>query len=466
MNNTATIQQIVDKINSSTNILVAVSDNPSVDSLSSAIGLTLLLNKLDKHATAVFSGMVPPSITFLHPEKTFEANTNSLRDFIIALDKEKADHLRYKIEGDFVRIYITPYRTTIGKEDLEFSEGELNVDLVITLGVSDQKHLDRALESHGRVLHDSTIVALSKGEDLSQLGSIDWHEKDSSSLCEMVDAIVEPFNDQKKILDKQIATALLTGIVAETDRFSNAKTNSNSMTTAARLMAAGANQQLIAAKLENDHPANTIPTVSVNLNQSNAVIDKASAEQFIVDHKNDTLEQISNVVKNQPAPIEPTVSPTPNLETVTTATINPLPQPQPTASAQETLARDLIEQSISNPVMNSAMIPTPVVNNDIFTQAPAAFDSMVFNSAPAVKSVEPLSTTAIATASTNQQAALAGVAASFEPVSSLPMPPALPDFSKLAPTPGSVNSAYAFEPPVESTPKPADPTQYQIPGPF
>ena len=41
-------------------------------------------------------------------EKTIEKNTDSLRDFIIALDKSKADKLRYKVEDKFVKIFITP----------------------------------------------------------------------------------------------------------------------------------------------------------------------------------------------------------------------------------------------------------------------------------------------------------------------------------------------------------------------
>jgi hypothetical protein len=45
----------------------------------------------------------------------------------------------------------------------------------------------------------------------------------------------------------------LTGIVAATDRFSNNRTSSRVMTIAAQLMGAGANQQLIASKLEEAH---------------------------------------------------------------------------------------------------------------------------------------------------------------------------------------------------------------------
>lgn len=253
MNDTGAKQQIVDKIKDSSNILVTVSTDPSVDELSAALGLTLLLNKMDKHATAVFSGAVPPAITFLDPQKTFENTVDSLRDFIIALDKEKADHLRYKVDGDVVKIFITPYRTTISSDDLDFSQGDYNVELVLALGVKNQDHLDNALSAHGRILHDATVVTISAGSEKSELGSIDWREENASSLSEMLVALADGLKSGKALLDEQIATAFLTGVVAATDRFSNNRTSSKVMTVAAQLMGAGANQQLIASKLEEAH---------------------------------------------------------------------------------------------------------------------------------------------------------------------------------------------------------------------
>lgn len=250
MNDGNAKQQIVDKIKNSTNILVTVSNNPSVDELSAALGLTLMLNKMSKHATAVFSGAIPPAITFLDPQKTFEDTVDSLRDFIIALDKEKADHLRYKVEGEVVKIFITPYRTTITNDDLEFSQGDYNVELVLALGVKQRDNLDKALEAHGRILHDATVATMSAGQT-SELGSIDWHEENASSLSEMLVSLSDALKNDKPLLDEQIATAFLTGVVAATDRFSNNRTSSKVMTMAAQLMAAGANQQLIAAKLED-----------------------------------------------------------------------------------------------------------------------------------------------------------------------------------------------------------------------
>lgn len=250
MSDSGAKQQIVDKIKNNTNILVTVSNDPSVDELSAALGLTLLLNKMKKHATAVFSGQLPPSINFLDPAKTFESTVDSLRDFIIALDKEKADHLRYKIEGDVVKIFITPYRTTITSDDLDFSQGDYNVEMVLALGVKNQESLDKALEAHGRILHDAVVATITAGSEKSQLGSIDWREEGASSLSEMMVSLSEALKADKTLLDEQIATAFLAGIVAATERFSNNRTSARVMTMAAQLMGAGANQQLIASKFE------------------------------------------------------------------------------------------------------------------------------------------------------------------------------------------------------------------------
>lgn len=244
-------KQVIDKLKAAKNVLVTVSSSPSVDQLSACLGLTLMLNKLGKHASAVFSGETPSTIEFLKPEDTLETNTNSLRDFIIALDKSKADKLRYKVEDKVVRIFITPYKTSISQDDLEFSEGDFNVDVVMALGVKDQADIDQAVTAHGNILHDATVVTLTTSDE-SGLGSIHWRDPAASGVSELAASMSDGFD--KNVLDEQIATAFLTGIVAQTDRFSNNLTSSETMKIAAQLMSAGANQQLVATKLEEPPP--------------------------------------------------------------------------------------------------------------------------------------------------------------------------------------------------------------------
>lgn len=272
-------QRIIDSIKDVTNILVTVSANPSVDELSAALALTIFLNKLGKHATAVFSGEVPPAISFLNPDKTFEQTANSLRDFIIALDKEKADHLRYKVVDDAVKIFITPYRTTISEKDLEFSQGDYNVELVVALNVENSERIDAALTAHGRILHDAIVVTMTAGGVKSGLGSVDWHEDSASGVSEMMVELINDLRTQNAALDEQIATALLTGIVAVTNRFSNNLTSSRVMTVAANLMAIGANQQLVAMKIaESEARAERPQAIEEAKDRKKPGADKKSSE--------------------------------------------------------------------------------------------------------------------------------------------------------------------------------------------
>lgn len=246
-------QEVIEHLKKANNVLVTVSSNPSVDQLSSAIAITLVLNKLNKHATAVYSGKTPSTLEFLQPEKTIEKNTDSLRDFIIALDKAKADKLRYKVEDQFVKIFITPYHTSINEEDLEFSQGDFNVDVVLAIGVHQKTELDQAITAHGRILHDAVTISINNNKP-AELGTINWFQADASSLSEMLVGLIEPLQGDKILLDNQIATSFLTGVVAETERFSNNKTTPRTMNVSATLMKAGANQQLVASKLQEPEP--------------------------------------------------------------------------------------------------------------------------------------------------------------------------------------------------------------------
>lgn len=244
---TGELGQIVDKLKTANNVLVTISTNPTVDQFAACIGLTLVLNKLGKHTNAVFSGAVPSTIDFLQPEKTIEKTTDSLRDFIIALDKSKADKLRYKVEDDVVKIFITPYRTSISDKDLKYSQGDFNVDAIVALGVHERNQLDSAILAHGRILHDAVVISINTNTG-SKLGSINWVDHKASSLCEMVSDISRELS--ANVFDNQNATALLTGIVAETDRYSNEKVTPHTMSVAGVLMSAGASTQLVSSKLE------------------------------------------------------------------------------------------------------------------------------------------------------------------------------------------------------------------------
>ncbi|MBR3230931.1 hypothetical protein IKF73_02820 [Candidatus Saccharibacteria bacterium] len=367
------LSAVINRINNSENILVALSSNPSVDEMSAAIGLTLFLDKLGKRATAIYSGATPNALEFLKPEETFESTTDALQDFVIALNKEKADHLRYKLDGEFVKIFITPYRTRISEEDLDFSYGDFNVDLVLALDVANGVDLDSALREHGRIMHDASIINITTGNP-GKLGEIEWSDKSASSVSEMVAKLLYNFEGEAKI-EKDEATAFLTGIVAATNRFSNAKTTPSTMKLASRLMESGANQQLIAknitAETENeifsildDTSDKTKATTEPTGDQPSSDQPAASAantkpkDHTSLDIKHD---EDKTIVEEAPAPEATTESapepaPKPAIESAPEPTTESAPasesapEPAPTAEKDDALLDDLkaAEESLAH----------------------------------------------------------------------------------------------------------------------
>lgn len=343
-------QQVVERLKNASNVLVTVSNNPSVDALAAAIGFSLLLSKLGKHATAVFSGAVPPAIEFLEPGKRFDKDVTGLRDFIIALDKDKADKLKYKVENDVVRIFITPYKSSLTKDDLRFEEGDFNVDAVVALGVQKREELDNAIKAHGRILHDASVLTVNAGSNSSSLGAVDWQDPNAGSLCEMLVSITESFGSG--LLDEQMSTAFLTGIVAETERFSNPKTTPKVMTMSAQLMAAGANQQLIATNLDikpnpvaqpvQPNSPNTPPTPTTQ---------PADTSQLKIDHEQPSNQTGGTVDNNNqsgdatPGDINPPKSPPPPAPPTTSGPADSTPPP---ANAPHEKTLQELEAEISN----------------------------------------------------------------------------------------------------------------------
>ncbi|MBQ3452830.1 hypothetical protein IJG28_01325 [Candidatus Saccharibacteria bacterium] len=406
---TALYPEIASKISDAHNVLVALSSDPSVDEMAAAIGLSIYLDRLGKRATAIYSGTTPNALEFLKPEETFESTADTLQDFVIALNKEKADHLRYKLDGDFVKIYITPFNTRISEEDLEFSYGDFNVDLVLALDVANGIDLDSALREHGRIMHDAVIINITTGNP-GKFGEIEWSDKRASSVSEMIAKLLYSVNSKVEI-GKEEATAFLTGIVAATNRFSNATTTPETMQVASKLMRSGANQQLISknitpdidnqlfsltvdkisekktedpTKLDIEHDgeegvdetkevdANVTEKASTlldDLKAAEASLATAGAETTpVVDHNTLKIDEDGKESVEGPA-VEPAPEPAPE------PTLEPAPEPTP--------------ESTPEPIASESTASKPITPNPAAPESPIAPEPVPVTTAQSEKVIQP-----------------------------------------------------------------------------
>ena len=385
-------EKVAEKIQKGTNILIALSKDPNVDEISAAIALAIVLDQQKKHVTAIYSGKTPNTLEFLKPEETFEKDTSSLQDFIIALNKSKADHLTYKLDGDYVKIYITPYKGQVKKEDLEYSYGEYNVDLVIVFNVNAGSEIDSALSEYGRIMHDASAINITSGLP-GRFADLEWSDPEKSSVCEMVYNLLKELEITD--LSQEVATALLTGILSATERFSNNRTKPTTMSVAAKLMEAGADQQLISANILkpeaptvieekstndssasiNDGSAN--PVTEVNAEPSTVPEPSTATEPSTVSEPADPLKELDQLVNQNLAQAPNSAalnSQTSDYQastlqdSVSLPSATPISTPPSTANVMEELAR-MTESMTSNPQSSPTLVPQPEVQPQMQSQS-------------------------------------------------------------------------------------------------
>ena len=384
-------EKVAEKIQKGTNILIALSKDPNVDEISAAIALAIVLDQQKKHVTAIYSGKTPNTLEFLKPEETFEKDTSSLQDFIIALNKSKADHLTYKLDGDYVKIYITPYKGQVKKEDLEYSYGEYNVDLVIVFNVNAGSEIDSALSEYGRIMHDASAINITSGLP-GRFADLEWSDPEKSSVCEMVYNLLKELEITD--LSQEVATALLTGILSATERFSNNRTKPTTMSVAAKLMEAGADQQLISANILkpeaptvieekstndssasiNDGSAN--PVTEVNAEPSTVPEPSTATEPSTVSEPADPLKELDQLVNQNLAQAPNSAalnSQTSDYQastlqdSVSLPSATPISTPPSTANVMEELAR-MTESMTSNPQSSPTSVSQPEVQPQMQSQ--------------------------------------------------------------------------------------------------
>ena len=244
-------QQTSEAIRQAETILIITGQHPSIDQVASTMALAGVLRKFGKKVTALISDSLPQQVSFLETGE-LDRNLSGLRDFILKVDVKKAqvDKLRYEVQDDKLNVYITPYKGSFAPSDVTFDYGSYRYDLVIVLGVPTRARIDRVYADNPSLFTNLPIVNLDFHRSNEQYGAINLIEPMASSLAEILVALAESL--QNGIVDEQIATALLTGLMASTDRFTASHTTAKSLTVAAQLMAAGAKQPNIVRALFRD----------------------------------------------------------------------------------------------------------------------------------------------------------------------------------------------------------------------
>jgi hypothetical protein len=245
-------QQTSEAIRQAETILITTGQHPSVDQITAVLALSAVLRKFGKKVSVIVSDSLPTQVSFLDASMVSQT-LSGLRDFIMRVDLKKAevDKLRYEVEDGKLNVFITPFQGGFAPSDVSFDYGDYHFDLAIILGVPTRARIDRVYADNQSLFSTIPVLNLDYHRSNENYGAVNLIESTASSLCEILVALSESL--QTGLIDADIATIMLTGLMSSTDRFTASHTTSKSMTVAAQLMAAGARQQMIVKGLYRDN---------------------------------------------------------------------------------------------------------------------------------------------------------------------------------------------------------------------
>ena len=237
-------QQAIELINRANNILI-VPGRPDGDSIGSALSLLMVFKKLNKNVSVAVMEPVGQAYRFL-PDVSEVSNTVSgTRDFIITLDSPntETDKLSYNFDDGKLNIIIAPKKGQYKPEDVTCRQGDFKYDLVITLDAPYQSQLGEIYERHTALFQEVPLINIDHHASNAYFGTVNLVDLTATSTAEILIGLVEALGNN--LIDSDVATCLLTGIIADTGSFQNANTTPKSLTVAAQLVGLGARQQEI-----------------------------------------------------------------------------------------------------------------------------------------------------------------------------------------------------------------------------
>ena len=252
MNDVSPKQQAVELITEAKNILVVSHRNPDGDAVGSLVALKIVLEKLDKKVQIVCPETPAKSFTFLPRVSEIETELDISRDFIITLDttRTKVDNLGYKRDEakNVVDIVITPKGGKFDESDVTFRQTGPKFDLIIAVDTPNLERLGNLAEP-ADLFYEIPLVNIDHHPSNEKFGKVNWIELVATSTTEILVSLLEALGKDQQLIDADVATALLTGLIYDTSSFQNVNTTPKSLTVAAQLVAAGARQQEIIRNL-------------------------------------------------------------------------------------------------------------------------------------------------------------------------------------------------------------------------
>lgn len=279
MTKNTNILRAVNTIDKQTSIAIVLPEKPSFDSILSGVALYLSLLRMNKSVCISCSSDIPKEVsTFKGVEKITRQLGTGGDNLVISFPYEEGsvDKITHDIEDQMFRLIITPREgfPKLDPSDVRYSYSGAKIGLIITIDAPTFQSLGALYTSNESQFKGKDIINIDRHLTNMNFGTINVVEKQSSSLSEIIYRVIEALGIEP---DKDISTALYSGIVNSTNNFTSYSVNAETFEVSSRLLKSGAIKKPLLKQSQSsgslrptilrqsfDSPSYKYPTASVS----------------------------------------------------------------------------------------------------------------------------------------------------------------------------------------------------------
>lgn len=269
-------QQIFKQLEKAKNVLLVFPADWNGDAVAAALAWFLLLKKLNINGEIVGfkEKNAKNPLSFLPSFSEIKNELTNLRRFIVSLDisQTKVSQIKYAVDNDRLDFIVSPTAGWFKPEDVSSRVGEFKYDLIIACGAHDLEALGSLYDQNIEFFYKTTLINIDNQSANEEFGQINFLDLNAVTLSEIIFYLLK--NYRPELIDEDLATCLLAGIIHKTRNFKTANLTPRTLLTTSQLISLGARREEIVDRLYRSRELTTLKLWGRLLNNLQIEADK------------------------------------------------------------------------------------------------------------------------------------------------------------------------------------------------
>jgi nanoRNase/pAp phosphatase (c-di-AMP/oligoRNAs hydrolase) len=252
-------QQINKLLEGKKDVLVCFGKNSTGDAVASSVALAQYLEKMGKRVDIVSEGFeLPKNLKFLKKTAAIKSNFSHLQKFVITVDSEKTGvhELSYDLKNEKLRIFVTPKKGFLTRNDVRTAQSDFKYDIIFVLGTRDYDMLGSIYDNNTELFYNKPVINIDYTTTNEHFGQMNIIESTATSVGEILFSLLKEWGEED--ITEDIATALLTAIINNTRSFKTQNIKPHTLSLASNLMKLGADRDHIVQNLYRTRSLSTL----------------------------------------------------------------------------------------------------------------------------------------------------------------------------------------------------------------